>query len=223
MSLVSDLPVLALTFRIAAIATIVMLPLALVLALASSRILGPNARTFIDALCSLPLILPPTAVGFLLLELLSRDGWIGATGLDLLFTPTAAVIAAAVMSFPLMFRSFRAAIDSADFRYFQLARTLGKRPLPAFFLVIIPLSWPGLVSGVILAFCRAIGEFGATILIAGSIPGRTQTLALAIYERTQSGREEEAFSLLLYAVVLAFGAIATTELLMNRHRRRMTR
>ncbi|MGH9459246.1 MAG: molybdate ABC transporter permease subunit [Thermoanaerobaculia bacterium] len=213
------LSVVAFTIEMAAIATAVNIPLALAVAAGAER-LPRRARTIVDAIGSLPLVLPPTAVGFLLLELLSRYGPLGRTldalGIEVLFTPKAVVVATAVMSFPLMYRAFRIALGGIDPRYAGVARTLGATRAAAFFRVTLPLAWPGLVSGIVLGWCRAIGEFGATILIAGNIPGRTQTLALAIYQAVQSGREREATPLLVVSVAIAFVAIAASELLSRR-------
>jgi len=215
---VADLPLLAFTLKMAAVSTLAILPFALALAAWSWRA-GPALRAMLDAIGTLPLVLPPTAAGFLLLELFARRGPLGF--LDLLFTPAAVVIACAVMSFPLMFTAFRVAIDSSDVRYFRIARTLGCTPLRAFGRVTLPLAWRGLVSGIILAWCRAIGEFGATILIAGNIPGRTQTLALAIYDRVQQGREQDAAMLIVYVVLIALTSILVSEALVRRQRRRI--
>ncbi len=205
--------VVGLTLRVAAISTLIVAPVATILAAISWRARS-NARTILDAMGTLPLVLPPTAVGFLLLEVLSRN---------ILFTVAAVVIACAVMSFPLMFLAARAAIDGSDIRYFDVARTLGASPLRAFATVTLPLAWRGLLAGVILAFCRAIGEFGATIIIAGNIPGRTQTLALAIYDRINSGHDNAAMQLVLYVVIIAITAIIASELLIRQQRRRASR
>jgi molybdate transport system permease protein len=205
--------IVTLTLRVAAISTLIVAPLATVLAAISWRARS-NARTVLDAIATLPLVLPPTAVGFLLLQILSRS---------ILFTAAAVVIACAVMSFPLMFLAARAAIDSSEVRYFDVARTLGATPLRAFSTVTLPLAWRGLLAGVILAFCRAIGEFGATIIVAGNIPGRTQTLALAIYDRINFGHDAEAMQLVVYVVIIAITAIIASELLIRQQRRRASR
>jgi molybdate transport system permease protein len=214
---VSDLGIVLFTLKVAAFSTAVIALPALALAAWSWRASGLT-RTLVDAIGTLPLVMPPTAIGFLLLALLSRQH-----AVDVLFTQTAVVIACAVMSFPLMFNAFRVAIDDANVRYFDIARTLGATPLRAFTRVTLPLAWRGLASGVILAWCRAIGEFGATILIAGNIPGRTQTLALAIFERVQAGDDAAAVPLLVYVVVIAFAAVIASELLSRRQRRRLAR
>jgi molybdate transport system permease protein len=214
------LPIVALTLRAAAISTAIVTPLAIALAALAWRAPSP-VRAAIDAVATLPLVLPPTAVGFILLQLLSRNGPFG--GLDVLFTPTAVVIACAVMSFPLMYGAARASIDAAELRYFHMARTLGASPLRAFMTVTLPMAWRGLAAGVVLAFGRAIGEFGATILIAGNIPGRTQTLALAIYDRVNSGRDSEAMLLVLYVTLIALTVVIGGEMLVRRQRRRAER
>lgn len=212
------------TLQMALIATALNAPLALGLALFTERVRSARLRALIEAGATLPLVLPPTAVGFLLLELLSRRGpvgaWLEGRGIQILFTPAAVVLATAVMSFPLMFRAFRTAIAGTDPRYYRIARTLGATPLRAVLRVTLPLAWPGLAAGLLLAYCRAIGEFGATILIAGNIPGRTQTLALAIFQRVQNGEDRAAVPLIVFAIALAVGAILVSELLLDRLQRR---
>jgi len=203
--------VVGLTLRVAVISTLIVAPLATIVAALSWR---ARSRTIIDAIASLLLVLPPTAVGFLLLQVLSRN---------ILFTAAAVVIACAVMSFPLMFVAARAAIDSSDARYFDVARTLGASPLRAFSTVTLPLAWRGLLAVVILAFCRSIVEFGATIIVAGNIPGRTQTLALAIYDRINMGHDSEALLLVMFVVIAALTAIVASELLIRHQRRRASR
>jgi molybdate transport system permease protein len=217
-----DLPILLFTLRVAAVSTAVIAPIALLLAALASH--HRRLRVPLDAIGALPLIVPPTAIGFILLEILSRRAPIGrlltSAGIDVLFTPKAVIIACGVMSFPLMYTAFRVAIETSDLRYVQMARTLGVSPLGAFFRVTLPLAWRGLLSGIVLAYCRALGEFGATVLVAGNIPGRTQTLALAIYARVQSGRQAEATPLLVYVVVIAVASVVATELLVRRRQRR---
>jgi len=191
--------VVGFTVLIAAISTACIAPVALALAAWSWRARAKGA--VLDAVAILPLVLPPTAVGFLLLQLFAKRGPLG--WMHLLFTPAAVVIACGVMAFPLMFTAFRVALETTERRYFDLARTLGAPPLRAFFRITLPLAWRGLLSGVLLAYCRAIGEFGATILVAGNIPGRTQTIALAIYDRVQEGRDADAALLVLCVVLIA--------------------
>jgi molybdate transport system permease protein len=218
----ADAQILLFTLRMAALSTLVIAPFALGLAAWSWR---AGARgLLLDALGALPLVVPPTAVGFVLLEMLSRRAPIGKfldrAGIDVLFTAKAVVIACGVMAFPLMFTAFRVAIETTERRYFDIARTLGATPARAFLRVTLPLAWRGLLSGVLLAFCRALGEFGATILIAGNIPGRTQTLALAIYDRVQNGRDAQAGALVLYVVAVAWVLVAASGLLIAQQRKR---
>lgn len=161
-------------------------------------------KDILDTLLALPLVLPPTVVGYYLLGLLGKQG------LHLLFTPQAAITAASVMALPLMVRTSRAAIESVDPNYEQAAYTLGKSPLRTFLQVTLPLAWKGLVAGVVLSFARALGEFGATLMVAGNIPGKTQTMPLAIYEATQSGEDMLAFLLVAVLTITAFGFLLIT-------------
>jgi molybdate transport system permease protein len=215
--------ILLFTLAVAGISTICIAPVALALAAWSWR--AGTKGLVLDALGALPLVLPPTAIGFVLLEILSRRSAIGAfldrIGIEILFTPKAVVLACAVMSFPLMFTAFRVAIETSEKRYFDVARTLGASPLRAFVRVTLPLAWRGLLSGILLAFCRALGEFGATILIAGNIPGRTQTMALAIYDRVQSGNDREAAVLVGCVVVIAWLLVSVSSILIMQQRRRL--
>ena len=179
------------TLRIALLSTAAILPAGLAAAWFLSRGRGA-ANQIVETLLALPLVLPPTAVGLLLLELLRRSGPLGRlldrAGIEVLFTWKAVALATAVMSFPLLVRPARAAFETVDPRLLSIARSLGKGPAAVFRDVALPLSWRGILAGTLLAFSRALGEFGATILVAGNIPGRTQTLALAIFHRTQVGR-----------------------------------
>jgi molybdate transport system permease protein len=159
--------------------------------LAKSRFWG---KELVDAVFTLPLVLPPTVVGFYLLALLGKRG---ITHWDILFTPSAAVIAATVMALPLMVKSARAAIAGVPVVYEQAAYVLGKSPWQTFWQVTLPLASRGLWAGVILSFARALGEFGATLMVAGNIPQKTQTMPLAIYEATQSGDDNLALFLVL--------------------------
>jgi molybdate transport system permease protein len=218
----SDGSILLLTLRVAAVSTLVILPIAVGVAWLLARRAGPG-RTLAETILSLPLVLPPTAVGLLLLEALRRSGPLGRlldrAGIELLFTWKAVVLATAVMSFPLLVRPVRAAFEEVDPRLLAMARSLGNTPLQAFRRVALPLSWRGILAGTLLAFSRALGEFGATILIAGNIPGRTQTLALAIFQRTQIGQDDAALRLVAVTVVLAFVTVWTTEVITRRKAR----
>lgn len=218
----SDGSILLLTLRVATVSTLVILPIAVGVAWVLARRAGPG-RTLAETILSLPLVLPPTAVGLLLLEALRRSGPLGKlldrAGIELLFTWKAVVLATAVMSFPLLVRPVRAAFEEVDPRLLAMARSLGSTPLQAFRKVALPLSWRGILAGTLLAFSRALGEFGATILIAGNIPGRTQTLALAIFQRTQIGQDDAALRLVAVTVVLAFVTVWTTEVITRRKAR----
>lgn len=214
-----DLSILLLTLRVAACATLCILPLGIGAGWLLARRSGP-LRAIAETFLSLPLVLPPTAVGLLLLEGLRRSGPIGRlldrAGIEILFTWKAAVIATAVMSFPLLVRPARSAFEEIDPRLLAMGRSLGSGPLRVFRRVALPLAWRGILAGALLAFCRALGEFGATILVAGNIPGRTQTIALAIFQRTQVGRDAQAMGLVGLAVALAFATVLATELLTRR-------
>jgi molybdate transport system permease protein len=197
--------------------------LGVAVALGLARYQGPG-KSALETVLSLPLVLPPTAVGLLLLEALARRSPLGsflaAHGIEILFTGKAVILATSVMSFPLLVRSARTAFEEVDPRLVDLARTLGCGPLAAFFRVTLPLAWRGVLAGTVLAFSRALGEFGATIMIAGNIPGRTQTLALAIFQYNQTGRDERALALAGVTVALAFATLWTTEWITRRHARR---
>lgn len=214
-----EVEVVLFTLEVAALATALIFPLALAAALALARYRGPG-KGLLETVLSLPLILPPTAVGLLLLETFSRrsplGSWLAGHGIEVVFTWRAVVLATGVMSFPLLVRSARTAFEEVDPRLVGLARTLGCGPAAAFFRVTLPLAWRGVLAGTVLAFARALGEFGATVMVAGNIPGRTRTLALAIFHENQVGRDDRAVVLAAVTAVLAFAALWTTELLSRR-------
>ena len=218
-----DLSILVLTLRVAALSTLLILPIGIVAAWSLARRQGPG-RTLAETLLSLPLVLPPTAVGLLLLEVLRKAGPLGRlldrAGIEIVFTWKAVVLATAVMSFPLLVRPVRAAFEEIDPRLLAMARSLGSSPLAAFRRVALPLAWRGILAGSLLAFSRALGEFGATILVAGNIPGRTQTMALAIFQRTQIGQDAAALRLVAVTVAIAFVTVWTTEVITRRRARR---
>jgi molybdate transport system permease protein len=218
-----DLGVVVFTVEMAALATLLILPAGLAVALALARWRGPGTG-LVETLCSLPLVLPPTAVGLVLLELLARrgvlGGWLAGHGIEVAFTWKGVVVATAVMAFPLLVRTARVAFEEVDPRLVGLARTLGCGPASAFFRVTLPLAWRGIVAGTVLAFARALGEFGATVMLAGNIPGRTQTPSLAIFQATQIGDDARARTLAAITVGLAFVTLWTVEVLMRRRERR---
>jgi molybdate transport system permease protein len=215
MSEPSDLSILALSLGVALAATLVVVPLGIAVAWGIARWQG-RGKVLVESLLTLPLVLPPTAVGIVLLMLLAKDSLVGRLlenlGIDVVFTWKAAALAAAVMSFPLFVRSARTAFEEIDPRLLGIARTLGDSPLGAFYRVALPLARRGILAGALLSFCRALGEFGATILIAGNIPGRTQTLALAIFQRSQTGRDTDALRLVGLTSLIALGAVYGSEL-----------
>ena len=209
-----DLEVVLLTLRVALVATALLAVPGVLAGLALARYRGPG-RGVVETVLSLPLVLPPTAIGIVLLEALSPrrslGAWLAAHGLELVFTWRGAVLAAMVMASPLLVRSARTAFEEVDARLVGMARTLGCSPARAFLRVTLPLARRGILAGVVLAFSRALGEFGATIMVAGSIPGRTRTLALAIFQEHQVGADAEAFRLVGITVLLAFGALWVAE------------
>ena len=198
------------TVLTAAAATALMLPPGLLLAwvLARRRFRG---RVLLETIVSLPLVMPPVATGLILLLLFSPRGPIGRllapAGIEVVFTWRAVVLAMTVMGLPLFVRTLRAGIEQVDRRYEAMAATLGAPPLRVFFSITLPLAFPALLAGAVLGFARALGEFGATIMIAGSIPGATRTLPVAIYTFTEIGRDREAFILLAVSASIAFGAL----------------
>ena len=208
------LATLLLTLRVAAAATLLVIVPAILIGYALARWTFPGKR-LLSALVGLPLVLPPTAVGFLLLRLLAVDGPLGRQtlgfDLDLLLTWKAAVLAAATMSIPLVARTARVAFEAVEPRLELMARTLGYSRLEAFFRVTLPLAGRGLLAGVILGFTRALGEFGATVTLAGNIPGRTQTIASAIFSAQQVGDNARADGLMLLAIAVGLAAILTAE------------
>jgi molybdate transport system permease protein len=174
-----------------------------------------RGRTVLDTVFSLPLVVPPTAVGVFLLDVFSRSSplgrWLAAAGIQIAFDWKGVVVATCVMSFPLLVRSALTAFEEVDPRLVGLARTLGCGPLEAFFRVTLPLAWRGVLAGTVLAFARALGEFGATIMLAGNSPGRTHTLALAIFHETQLGHDDRARVLAGVTALLAFIALWSAE------------
>jgi molybdate transport system permease protein len=210
------------TARMASLSTMLVLPLGLALAwcLARPRWRG---KALLETVVTLPLVLPPVVTGLLLLRLLGRRGPVGhwlhdLFGLDVIFTWHAVVIALAVMSLPLLVRSARTAFESVDRAYEQIARTLGAGEWRIFFTVTLPLARRGVLGGTLLAFARALGEFGATIMVAGNIPGQTTTLSVAIYQYVQLGQDSDAWLLAAVSASLAFLAVLASECLIHSKR-----
>ena len=198
------------TVAMAAAATVLMLPAGLFFGwlLARREFRG---RVLLETLLSLPLVMPPVATGLLLLMVVAPRGPVGglleSAGISVVFTWKAVVLAMMVMGLPLMIRTVRAGLEQVDRRFEQVAATLGARPLRVFFTITLPLARPAVLAGSVLAFARALGAFGATIMIAGSIPGATRTLAVAIYSYAETGRDEEAATLVGISAAIAFAAL----------------
>lgn len=198
--------VLSLKVAVASVVIVVVTCVPIAGLMAKHRLWGEN---LLESVLTLPLVLPPSVVGFLLLYLFGKNGPLGKLieylfHYQVVFTLTGAVIAAAVVAFPLMYQSLRAAIESVDSNLERAARTLGAGELKIFFTVTLPLAWNGFVAGLVLAFARALGEFGATMMIAGNIPGRTQTMPLAIYFDTYAGQNQQANVLVIIMTVFSF-------------------
>ncbi|AWN17831.1 molybdate ABC transporter permease subunit [Salinisphaera sp. LB1] len=220
----NQLQVLELSLRVAGTAVAFSLPLALVVAwfLARSR---SRLKMAVDALVHLPLVLPPVVTGYLLLIVLGRRGLIGGwlaehLGLVFAFHWTGAALAGGIMGFPLMVRPIRLSLEAIDPRVEAAAATLGARPILVWLTVTVPLALPGVIAGLVLAFARALGEFGATITFASNIPGETRTLPLAIYTFIQvPGGEGQAAQLIVISVVVSLGALVVSELIARRVKR----
>jgi molybdate transport system permease protein len=207
------------TLVCAAGATLLILPPGVAVAWLLARRRFPG-RAFLEAIVTLPLVVPPVATGLLLLMLFSRRGVIGRVleriGIDVVFTWKAVVLAMAVMGLPLLVRTARAGFEQVNSRYEHVAATLGARPARIFFTISLPLAWPAVLAGAVLAFARALGEFGATIVVAGSIPGVTRTLAVAIYGYTETGQDHQAMVLVAIAIAIAFVALWLSNRLVER-------
>lgn len=210
-----------LSLQVASVSVLISLPPGVVLGwlLARRRFFG---KAFLETLVNLPLVLPPVVTGYLLLMAFGRRGLAGPYledwfGLRLVFDWKGAALAAAVVSFPLLVRAIRIAFASVDRRLEQAARTLGAGPLDAFFSISLPLARHGVVAGCVLAFARSLGEFGATIMIAGSIPGETRTIPLYIYNQLETpGGMEQSLAIVLFSIVLAAAALMIGEWLDRR-------
>lgn len=218
------LPAALFTLATSAAATLCILPPGVALGWLLARRDWPG-KAVVETLVVLPLVFPPVATGLILLKLLGRRGPLGAflenrLGVEIVFTWKAVVLAAAVMAFPLLVRAARVAFEAVDPRLEQVARTLGAGPWRMFFTITLPLAARGLAAGALLAFARALGEFGATIMIAGHLAGQTTTLSLGIYQLVQMGRDEEALGLLAASALLAYGAVFAGELLLRRPAKR---
>ena len=198
--------------------TLLILPFGIALAWLFARKEWPLKSVF-ETLVLLPLVMPPVSTGLILLKIFGRRSpvgqWLYERGIEILFNWKGVLIAMAVMSFPLLVRSVRTSFAEVNVRLEQIAATLGASPLKVFFVITVPLAYRGIIAGALLAFSRALGEFGATILLAGNIPGETQTLSLAIYSFVQLGKDPEAYTLLGITVALAFLFVWSSEWLLR--------
>ena len=167
-----------------------------------------RGKGLLDGIFTLPLILPPTVIGFFLLLLCGKNGFVGKLFIsfnkNIIFTWSATVIAATVVAFPMMYRTCRSAFEQLDKNIINAARTLGLSEMKIFFKIAMPLAWPGIIGGLVLSFARALGEFGATLMIAGNIPGRTQTMPVAIFFAVESGDMNKAIMWVLLIVFISF-------------------
>ena len=206
------------TVLMAATATVCVLPPAIAVGwlLARRQFAG---KALLETVVSLPLVLPPVASGLVLLWLFGRRSPVGqaldAVGIEVIFTWKAVVAAMMVISFPLVTRSVRAGIEQVDRRYEQIAATLGASPFRILRTITLPLASRGIAAGAVLGFSRSLGEFGATIMVAGAIPGQTRTIAVGIYSLVETGREDAAWGLVAVAALLAFGAIYVSNRLLD--------
>ena len=207
-------PALWLSLQVATWATLACLVLGTGVGYALARWRFPG-RDLVDTLLTLPMVMPPTVLGYYLLVLLGRKGWLGqwlqdTWGINLIFSLQGAVIAATVVAFPLVFKPARAAFEAIDGQMEEAGRVLGVSEIGIFLRITLPLAWRGILAGVLLGFARALGEFGATLMVAGSIPGKTQTLSIAVYEAVQAGQDAVANTLVLITslvcIVVLLGA-----------------
>ena len=223
---ISILSPLELSLRVASLATLFSFVAATLMAWLLARKRGP-LPALLDALCTLPLVLPPTVLGYYLILLVGRRGvfghWLADMGINLIFSWQGAVVAATVVVFPLIYKSARAALEQVDPHLDNAARTLGSSEWRVFVSVSLPLAWRGIFAGLMLAFARGMGEFGATLMIAGNIPGKTQTLALAIYDAFQAGNDVQAVWLVIITSAVCVSLLMAAELLLKLKWKRRSR
>lgn len=209
-----------LTLRVAALSTLAILPVGVALAWLLAR-RDWRGKSVVETIVALPLVVPPVATGLVLLKLFGRNGPLGrffedTLGWEIVFTWRGVALATAIMSFPLLVRTARVAFEGVNPRLEQVARTLGAGRFRVFCTITLPLAIRGLVAGAVLAFARGLGEFGATIMVAGYIPGETATLSLSIYHLVELGRDTEALGLLGVSLVIAFAAVWWSEAFLRR-------
>ena len=223
---ISILSPLELSLRVAGLATLISFVASTLMAWLLARKRGP-LPALLDAVCTLPLVLPPTVLGYYLILLVGRRGllgqWLADVGINLIFSWQGAVVAATVVVFPLIYKSARAALEQVDPHLENAARTLGSSEWRVFVSVSLPLAWKGIFAGLMLAFARGMGEFGATLMIAGNIPGKTQTLALAIYDAFQAGNDAQAVWLVVITSAVCVSLLMAAELLLKLKWKRRSR
>lgn len=213
---------LLLTLKVAGTATVFAFLIGVAVAWVLARLKFPG-REIVDAAMTLPMVMPPTVLGYYLIVVIGRRGWLGEWlydnfGINLMFTWQGAVIAAAIVAFPLVYKGARAAFEEVNPQLENAARVLGVGEWGVFFRVTMPLAWRGILAGTMLSFARAMGEFGATLMVAGSIPGKTQTLSIAVYEAVQAGNDGLAnFLVIVTSVVCITVLVASGRLLRVRH------
>ncbi|OEF95898.1 molybdate ABC transporter permease subunit [Desulfuribacillus alkaliarsenatis] len=209
----TDMTALWISLKTASIATIITFFVGILVARWMANYQG-KAKGLIDGVLILPMVLPPTVVGFLLLLLVGRNGPIGKFlamfDYSIIFTWPATVLAATVVAFPLMYKTSRAAFEQIENTYLEAARTLGYTEWSIFWKIMLPMAWPGIAAGTILAFARALGEFGATLMLAGSIPGRTQTVPVAIFFAAEGGDMGRALLLVLIIIAISLFVVVLT-------------
>ena len=211
MSLIMDMTALRLSLQIASVSTILAIIVGVPIALLLARVRF-RGRGIISALVLVPIFLPPSVMGFYLLQLVGRQSIVGSAlervfDFSLVFHWSGAVLAAFVASTPFLIRTAQAGFESVDLRYEEVARTLGRSEVAIFWTVTMPLAWKALLAGVALALARAMGEFGATLMVAGNIPGKTQTMSIAIYDAVQANRLNDAHVLALTLALVTLGLL----------------
>ena len=211
-----ELNIIWLTIRVAAVSTVITVPLAVAAGYFFARKKFPF-RPFFESLLSVTMVAPPVVTGYLLLLVFGREGFIGSAlyrwfGLEFVFNFNALVIASVFITFPLAVRSIRSSFELVDPQYELVSSTLGAGGLSTFFRISLPLALPGIISGAVIAFARSIGEFGATITLAGNISGKTQTLALMVFTNMQiPGKEAQVFRMVMISLLISFAAIIISE------------
>lgn len=216
-----------LSLKVSGVAVLFSLPAGIVCAWVLARLEFPG-KTLLDGVIHLPLVLPPVVIGYLLLISMGRKGIIGESlydwfGISFSFSWRGAALAAAIVSFPLMVRAIRQAFEHADIRLEQAARTLGSSPLKVFLTITLPMTVPGIISGMVLAFARSLGEFGSTITFVSNIPGETRTIPLAMYSFIETpGAESQAARFCIISIIIALLSLMTSQWLTQKAQRRVS-